>query len=73
MMSERLTITEVKVDENTEIVREMNEAEWAKYLATQEAIEAAKLKKEQDELAKAALLEKLGITAEEAKLLLGGN
>jgi len=70
MMSERLTITEVKVDENTEIVREMNEAEWAKYLATQEAIEAAKLKKEQDELAKAALLEKLGITAEEAKLLL---
>jgi hypothetical protein len=69
-MSERLTITEVKVDENTEVTREMNDVEWTKYLAAQEAIEAAKLKKEQDELAKAALLNKLGITEEEAKLLL---
>ena len=69
-MSDKLTITEVKVDEQTETVREINESEWAKYLATQEAIETSKLQKKQNELAKAALLDRLGITADEAKLLL---
>lgn len=69
-MNEKLLITEIKVDENTETTREMNEAEWSQYLAIQEAIEAAEQKKKEDELAKAALLQKLGITAQEAKLLL---
>jgi hypothetical protein len=55
------------------IDREMNDAEFAQYevdqaeAATQAATEAAKAAE------KAALLERLGITADEAKLLLGGN
>jgi hypothetical protein len=55
------------------IDREMNDAEFAQYEAdqaanaTQAAAEAAKAAE------KAALLERLGITAEEAQLLLGGN
>lgn len=53
--------------------REMNDAEFAQYeadqaeAAAQAAAEAAKAAE------KAALLERLGITADEAKLLLGGN
>jgi len=55
------------------IDREMNDAEFAQYEADQAAeteraaAEAAKAEQ------KAALLERLGITAEEAQLLLGGN
>ena len=55
------------------IDREMNDVEFAQYeadqsaAATQAAAEAAKAEQ------KAALLERLGITAEEAQLLLGGN
>ncbi len=55
------------------IDREMNDAEFAQYeadqaaYATQAAEEAAKAEQ------KAALLDRLGITAEEAQLLLGDN
>jgi hypothetical protein len=55
------------------IDREMNDAEFAQYeadqaaYATQAAEEAAKAEQ------KAALLDRLGITEEEAQLLLGGN
>jgi len=58
---------------NEVIDREMNDAEFAQYEADQAsaaaeaAAEAAKAEQ------KAALLERLGITAEEAQLLLGGN
>ena len=60
--------------ETDEIIdREMNDAELAQYEADQAAAvaqaEADAAKAEQ----KAALLERLGITAEEAQLLLGGN
>jgi hypothetical protein len=55
------------------IDREMNDEEFAQYEADQAAeatrIAAEAAKAEQ----KAALLERLGITAEEAQLLLGGN
>jgi len=55
------------------IDREMNDAEFAQYEADQtaeaERVAADAAKAEQ----KAALLERLGITAEEAQLLLGGN
>jgi hypothetical protein len=58
---------------NEVIDREMNDAEFAKWEADKAAAEAqdaaAAAKAEQ----KAALLERLGITAEEAQLLLGGN
>ena len=60
--------------ETDEIIdREMNDAEFAQYeadqaaQATQAAAETAKAAE------KAALLTRLGITADEAKLLLGGN
>ena len=52
-------------------VREMNDAEFAKY---QEMLVEVKAKEAADQAkaeAKSALLEKLGITAEESALLLG--
>ena len=55
------------------IDRQMNDAEFAQYEADQAeaaeraAVEAAKAAQKTD------LLERLGITAEEAQLLLGGN
>jgi hypothetical protein len=53
------------------IDREMNDAEFAQYEANQ-AAQAERAAAEAAKVAeKAALLERLGITAEEAKLLLG--
>jgi hypothetical protein len=67
-------IVRIHNSETDEIIdREMNDEEFAQYeadqaaAATQTAAEAAKAAQ------KAALLEKLGITEEEAQLLLGGN
>jgi hypothetical protein len=67
------TIRIHNIETNEIIDREMNDAEFAAYeadqaaAAAQAAAEAAKAEQ------KAALLERLGITAEEAQLLLGGN
>ena len=55
------------------IDREMNDAEYAQWQADQEANAAAKAEASAKAAAKTALLEKLGITEEEAQLLLGGN
>ena len=61
------------IETNEVIDREMNDAEFAQFeidkleATTRAAAEAAKAEQ------KAALLERLGITAEEAQLLLGGN
>jgi hypothetical protein len=52
------------------IDREMNDAEFAQYEADQAAQLLASEAKAQAEADKAALLTRLGITAEEAKLLL---
>ncbi len=63
-------VKEVNADTGEEIVRDMNAAELAQLaqdVAEREAIEAAEAKAAID---KAALLAKLGITADEAKLLL---
>lgn len=61
----------VNVETGEELEREMNDAEFAKYEAEQ-AAEAERLANAQAQAAaKAALLERLGITEEEAKLLLG--
>lgn len=55
------------------IDREMNDAEFTQYEADQ-AAQAARLAEEQAKAAqKQALLDRLGITQEEAQLLLGGN
>ena len=52
------------------IDREMNDAEFANYQADQAATAAAQAEAEAKAQAKAALLEQLGITEEQAKLLL---
>ena len=52
------------------IEREMNDSELAQYNADQEAAKIAKQKADEAAAIKAALLERLGITEEEAKLLL---
>lgn len=66
--------TEVFADENRVIEREMSEEELAEiaetHQAAQEAKEAEKALAEENAIAKAALLERLGITEDEAKLLL---
>ena len=60
--------------ETDEVIdREMNDEEYAQWQIDVAADEAQVAAKEQASNAKAALLEKLGITADEAKLLLGGN
>ena len=65
---------------NEIIDREMNNEEFAKYEMDLAQIESEKLAQdlltaeaEAKAQAKTALLERLGITAEEAQLLLGGN
>jgi hypothetical protein len=55
------------------IDREMNDAEFAQYEADQAAQAILQAEAEAKATAKAALLTRLGITAEEAQLLLGGN
>jgi hypothetical protein len=52
------------------VEREMNEAEYAQYLKDAAEFEARRNAKAKAEADKAALLAKLGITADEAKLLL---
>jgi hypothetical protein len=57
--------------ETDEIIdREMNAAEFKEYEADQKAEAARQIKTEEKATAKSALLEKLGITEDEAKLLL---
>lgn len=57
------------------VTREMDDAEFAQYEADQAASAAAKAAQESDDAAqataKAALLKRLGITEDEARLLLG--
>ena len=65
-----LTITIVNAETNEVVEREMNAAELKQYESDQ-AYSKAKLKAETDEAnAKAELLKRLGITADEAVLLL---
>jgi hypothetical protein len=57
--------------ETDEIIdREMTDAEYVDYQSQQDLAIAEQEAKAQSEAAKAALLEKLGITEEEARLLL---
>lgn len=61
------------IETNEVVDREMNDQEFVAYEADQavQAIEQAEA--EAKATAKAALLARLGITADEARLLLGGN
>ena len=58
------------VETDEVIDREMNDAEFAQYEADQAAQATLQAEAETKAAEKAALLERLGITAEEAKLLL---
>lgn len=59
------------IETNEIIDREMNDAEFSQYEADQVAQAAAKAETAQKAADRAALLAQLGITEEQAKLLLG--
>lgn len=64
-------IIRIHNQETNEVIdREMNDQEFAEFEANQAAQEVAESKAKSKAKAKADLLAKLGITAEEAKLLL---
>lgn len=71
MSNPMLRIHNTETDEV--IDREMTDAEFAQYSDEKAVSDAAKAEAQAKENAKATLLAKLGITAEEAALLLGGN
>ena len=64
-------IKEYNCETGEEIVRDANSQEIAQIEKDKKEAEARKAEAETKANAKAALLEKLGITADEAKLLLG--
>ena len=55
------------------VERQMNDEEYAQYLKDLDTFAKVKETEAKAQADKAALLAKLGITADEAKLLLGGN
>jgi hypothetical protein len=58
--------------ETDEVIdREMNDTEFAQYEADKAAVLLEKTKAEAKETAKSAILDRLGLTADEAKLILG--
>ena len=61
------------VEQDEIIEREMNDIEYAQYLIDVETSQAKADAEAAKESARTALLAKLGITADEAALLLGGN
>lgn len=58
---------------NEVIDREMNDIEYAEYQTQQVVEDAVQAEAQAKADARQALLDRLGITAEEAQLLLGGN
>ena len=58
---------------DTVVDREMTDAEFAQYEANKEAEAQRKAEADAKAATRQALLNKLGITEEEARLLLGGN
>lgn len=60
----------VDLETNQEIEREMNDAEFEQHLKDKADFEARKQAEAEAQIKRQALLDKLGITAEEAKLLL---
>lgn len=69
-MTTKPTIRIHNVETDEVIDRQMTDAEFEKYNANQKEYAALRLQKEQKAADKAQLLVKLGITADEAKLLL---
>lgn len=69
----RPIVTEFNMATQSTVVREMNDAEFAAHELALEEKATAEAEAVTKAAAKAALLERLGITEEEAQLLLGGN
>jgi hypothetical protein len=69
MTRPNVSFHDVATGEDT--TREMNDIEYAEWQALIEAGEAEKAALADKEIARAALLDRLGITADEAKLLAG--
>ena len=68
-----MKITEHNVETGEVIQRDMNEAELAQYEIDQ-AVEAANaIAREEKAAARQAILDRLGLTEEEAQLILGGS
>jgi hypothetical protein len=65
-----MKITDINATTGEVIEREMNADELVQYEADQEAQAAVQAEAEERAIAKAALLAQLGITEEQAKLLL---
>jgi hypothetical protein len=63
----------VNIETGKEIVRDMNAEELAQLETTQAEFIAKEQARAEQAVAKQVLLNKLGITQEEAQLLLGGN
>ena len=63
-------VTEHNCETGEVIEREMTDAEFNQYKIDQKVFDEMAKKEEEAKLKKAALLEKLGITEDEAKLLL---
>ena len=63
----------VNVETGEEIEREMTDVEFAQYEANQAAESARKSEEAAKAQARQAILDRLGLTEEEARLLLGGN
>jgi len=61
----------VNVTTGEEIEREMNDGEYAQYESDKLASEQAKAEAEAKAAARQAILDRLGLTEEEARLLLG--
>ena len=68
-----MKIMEINCETGEEVLRDATKAEKDDAKARQEIVAAREAEAESKAAAKAALLNKLGITAEEAQLLLGGN
>ena len=69
MSNPLIKIVNVETGEETE--RPMSNDEFTQYQINQEALQTKKAEAAAKEAARQALLDKLGITAEEAQLLLG--
>ena len=67
----RPTVREHNIETNEVIDREMNDDEFEFYQAEQKANAKTQAEAEAKEAQRQALLDKLGITADEAKLILG--
>jgi hypothetical protein len=68
-----MNIVEINCETGEEIIREATKAEKDEAKARQEIVAAREAEAEARAATRAALLTRLGITEEEARILLGGN